>query len=109
MTGTMKPNRGRSGAENKDGPPFGNGTEGCLAGDRSLLLADHILTTQQLMWLCNTTSGTHTRTHSEPDQTPINVAPGFLLAVHGRWDLVGPRCLVTVNAPLLAEIIYARD
>lgn len=107
VTGTMKPDRSRSGAENKDGPPFGNGTGGSLAADRSLLLTDHILTIRQWMWLCNTT--THTHTHSEPDQSPINVAPGFLLAFHGRWDVVGRHCLVTVNSPLLAKIIYAQD
>lgn len=31
VTGTMKPDRSRSGAESKDGPPFGNDTEGCSA------------------------------------------------------------------------------
>lgn len=111
VTGTMGPDRSRSNAENKGEPAFGNGSEGSLDGHCSLLLGDDISTKQELMQLYKTThdTNTHTYTHIDPDQSPINVAPGFLLAVHGRWDLVGRLCRVTVNAPLLAKIIYARD
>lgn len=50
-----------------------------------------------------------THTHWPRPVSLINVAPGFLLAADGRRDLVGWLCLVTVNAPLLAKIIYAQD